>query len=169
MQTKIKSIKRLFDVETGETLNKFVVYTTDKFSAIKSRKNGFVDVESNSVNLFDSYVYSVIFDAINGLKEGRIYADLLNNSIDTDQVLNLLVTGAEIDVIVTKEDSENPNNSLGYYYKYEIENVKLKIDEFTNVALFELYKATFADKSKAYLSFVAKMLQVFDVFERELV
>lgn len=168
MQTRIKSIKRLSDVESGEVLNKFVVYTTNAFNAIKSRKNGFEDVESNSINLFDSYLYSVVFDAINELKEGRIYTDLLNNAIDTDLVLNLLVTGAEIDVTVIKEDSENPNNSLGYYYKYEIGDIKLKIDEFTNVALFELYKATFVDKSKAYLSFIAKMLQVFDIFKNEL-
>lgn len=169
MQTKVKSIKRSVDVESGEILNKFVLYTTEKFSGIKSRKSGFVDVETNSISLFDSYLYSVVFDAVNGLKTGRIYTDLLNNCIDTDKVLELLVTGAKIDVTVTKEDSENTNNTLGYYYKYEIESIELNIDDFVNVSIFELYKATFTDKSKAYLSFVAKMLQVFDVFESELV
>lgn len=169
MQTKVKSVQRLHDVESGEVLNKFVVYTTNAFNTIKSRKNGFIDVESNSISLFDSYVYSVVFDAINGLKEGRIYSDLLNNSIDTDRVVELLLSNSIIDVEVSKEDSENPDNSLGYYYKYNIKNVVLSIDEFTNVTLFELYKATFADKSKAYLSFVAKMLQVFDIFKSELV
>lgn len=168
MQTTIKSIQRLHDVETGEVLSKFVVYTTDKFNAIKSRKNGFIDIESSSINLFDSYVYSVVFDAINGLKEGRIYSDLLNNSIDTDRVVELLLANATIDVEVSKEDSDNPDNSLGYYYRYDIKNVVLKIDEFTNVTLFELYKATFTDKSKAYLSFVAKMLNVYDIFASEL-
>lgn len=168
METIIKSVKRSVNIETGEMLNKFIVYTTDKFNAIKSRKSGFMDTETNAISIFDSYLYSVAFDAISCLKASRIYTDLLNNAVDTDRVLDLLLTGAQIVVAVTKEDSENPDNSLGYYYRYDVENVELNIDEFTNVTLFELYKTTFTDKSKAYLTFVAKMLGVFEVFEAEL-
>ena len=168
MQTKIKSAKRLNDLETGETLNKFVVYTTDKFNAIKSRKNGIVDVETNVITVYDSYLYSVVFDAVAGLKEGRVYSDLLNDCIDTDKVLDILLTGAEIVVNVSKEDSENTNNTLGYYYKYEIDSIKFNIDDFAKVSVFELYKATFTDKSKAYMTFVAKLLGVFEVFKAEL-
>lgn len=168
METIIKSIKRLHDTETGEVLNRFAVYTTDSFRAIKNRKNGFVDTEVNAITVYDSYLYSVCFDAVAGLKAGRIYTDLLNDSIDTDRVLDLLLSGAEAIVVVTKEDSENTNNQLGYYYKYDIDDITLRIDEFTNVALFELYRATFTDKSKAYMTFVAKMLGVFEIFESEL-
>lgn len=168
METIIKSIKRLHDIETGETLNKFAVYITDKVQAIKSYKSGYTDTEVSSLSVFDSYLYSVAFDAIAGLKAGRVYADLLNDSIDTDRVLNLLLSGAKIAITVTKEDSQNKDNELGYYYKYDIINVKLNIDEFTNVTLFELYKTTFTDKSRAYLTFVAKILNVFEVFETEL-
>ena len=168
METIIKSIKRLYDTETGEVLNRFAVYTTDSFRAIKSRKNGFVDAEVNAITVYDSYLYSVAYDAVAGLKTGRIYTDLLNDSIDTDRVLDLLLSGAEIVVTATKEDSENKDNSLGYYYKYDIDDINLRIDEFTNVALFELYRATFTDKSKAYMTFVAKLLGVYEVFEAEL-
>lgn len=168
METIIKSIKRLHDIETGETLNKFAVYITDKVQAIKSYKSGYTDTEVSSLSVFDSYLYSVAFDAIAGLKAGRVYADLLNNSIDTDRVLDLLLSGAEIVINVSKEDSQNKDNELGYYYKYDIIDVKLNIDEFTNVTLFELYKTTFVDKSRAYLTFVAKILNVFEVFEAEL-
>lgn len=168
METIIKSIKRLHDTETGEVLNRFAVYTTDSFRAIKNRKNGFVDTEVNAITVYDSYLYSVCFDAVAGLKAGRIYIDLLNDCIDTDRVLDLLFSGAEAIVVVTKEDSENTNNQLGYYYKYDIDDITLRIDEFTNVALFELYRATFTDKSKAYMTFVAKMLGVFEIFESEL-
>lgn len=168
METIIKSIKRSHDTQTGEVLNRFSVYTTDSFQAIKSRKNGFVDTEVGSITIYDSYLYSVAYDAVTGLKAGRIYTDLLNDCIDTDRVLDLLLSGAEIIVNVTKEDSENTNNPLGYYYKYDIDDITLRIDEFANVALFELYRATFTDKSKAYMTFVAKMLGVFEVFESEL-
>ena len=168
METIIKSIKRLHDTETGEVLNRFAVYTTDSFRAIKSRKNGFVDAEVNAITVYDSYLYSVCFDVVSSLKAGRIYTDLLNNSVDTDRVLDLLLSGAEIVIAVSKEDSTNKDNDLGYYYKYDIENVVLHIDDFTNVALFELYRATFTDKSKAYMTFVAKLLGVYEVFEAEL-
>lgn len=168
METIIKSIKRLHDTETGEVLNRFAVYTTDSFHAIKSRKNGFVDTETKTITVYDSYLYSVCFDAIAGLKAGRIYTDLLNDCIDTDRVLDLLLDGAEIIVNVTKEDSESKDNELGYYYKYDIDDITLRIDEFTNVALFELYRATFTDKSRAYMTFVAKLLGVYEVFEAEL-
>lgn len=168
METIIKSIKRLHDTETGELLNKFALYITDKVVAIKSRKSGYEDTEVASLSVFDSYLYSVAYDAVAGLKAGRIYTDLLNDSIDTDRVLDLLLSGAEIVIVVSKEDSENKENTLGYFYKYDIEDVQLHIDEFTNVALFELYRATFTDKSKAYMTFVAKLLGVFEVFEAEL-
>lgn len=168
METIIKSIKRLHDTETGEVLNKFALYITDKVVAIKNRKSGYEDTEVASLSVYDSYLYSVAYDAVAGLKAGRIYTDLLNDSVDTDRVLDLLLTGAEIVVVVTKEDSENKDNTLGYFYKYDIEDVQLHIDEFTNVALFELYRATFTDKSKAYITFVAKMLGVFEIFKSEL-
>lgn len=168
METIIKSIKRLHDTETGELLNKFALYITDKVVAIKSRKSGYEDTEVASLSVFDSYLYSVAYDAVAGLKAARVYTDLLNDSIDTDRVLDLLLSGAEIVVTVTKEDSENKDNSLGYYYKYDIDDINLRIDEFTNVTLFELYRATFTDKSKAYMTFVAKLLGVYEVFEAEL-
>lgn len=168
MQTTIKNIQRLHDVETGEVLNKVSIYITDKISTIKSRKNGFVETESNSFSLFDSYVYSLTFDAISALKEGRIYKDLLTDSIDTDRVLELLLTNATIKVDVSKEDSENQDNSLGFYFRYDVASITLNIDEFTKASMFEMYLATYKDKSKAYLAFIAKMLGVYDIFADEL-
>ena len=168
METIIKSIKRLYDTESGEVLNKFAVYITDKVRAIKNYKSGYTDTEVTTLSVYDNYLYSVCFDAVSSLKAARIYVDLLNNSVDTDRVLDLLLSGAEIVIAVSKEDSTNKDNDLGYYYKYDIENVVLHIDDFTNVALFELYRATFTDKSKAYMTFVAKLLGVYEVFEAEL-
>lgn len=168
MQTTIKSIKRLANVETGEILNKISLYITDSISTIKSRKSGFVEAETNNFSLFDSYVYSLTFDAVSGLKEGRIYKELLSDSIDTDKVLELLLTNATIDVDVTKEDSENSENSLGFYFRYDVTSITLNIDEFTKASLFETYLATYKDKSKAYLAFIAKMLGVYDIFAAEL-
>lgn len=168
MQTTIKSIKRLANVESGEILNKISLYITDPISTIKSRKNGFVEAETNSFSLYDSYVYSLVFDAISGLKEGRIYKELLSDSVDTDRVLELLLTNATVEVDVSKEDSENSENALGFYFRYDVTNVVLDIDEFTKASIFEMYLATYKDKSKAYLAFVAKMLGVYDIFAAEL-
>lgn len=168
MQTTIKSIKRLANVETGEILNKISLYITDSISTIKSRKNGFVEAETNSFSLYDSYIYSLAFDAITALKEGRIYKDLLTDSIDTDRVLELLLTNATIEVDVSKEDSENQDNSLGFYFRYDVTSISLDIDEFTKASMFEMYLATYKDKNKAYLAFIAKMLGVYDIFAAEL-
>lgn len=168
MQTRIKSIKRLANVETGEILNKISLYITDSISNIKSRKNGFVETETNSFSLYDSYVYSIAFDAVSGLKEGRIYKELLSDSIDTDKVLELLLANANIEISVSKEDSENSENSLGFYFRYDVTSISLDIDIFTKVSIFEIYLSTYREKSKAYLSFVAKMLNVYDVFAAEL-
>lgn len=169
MNNKIKSIVRYTDKETGEVLDKYVIYLTNTVKGLKMYKNGLTETDCTSISLFDSYVDSLVYDAINGLKEGRIYADLLNNVVDKDNVINLLLCGADVEIEATKVDSDNPNNSLGYYYRYDVSNIKLNIDEFTKASVFEVYRSVFEDKSKSYLAFVAKMLGVYEIFETELV
>lgn len=165
MQTIIKSVVRYTDKTTGEVMDKYVIYLTNNVKGLKMYKSGLTETDCTSIALFDSYVDSVVYDAINELKESRIYTDLLNNTIDKDSIINLLLCGANIEINATKADSDNPDNSLGYYYRYDIENISLNIDEFTKASIFEIYINTFSTKSKAYLAFIAKTLGVYEIYE----
>lgn len=165
MQTSIKSVSRYTDKTTGEMMDKYVIYLTNSVKGLKMYKSGLTETDCTSIALFDSYVDSIVYDAINGLKEGRIYSDLLNNTIDKDSIINLLLCGADIEISAEKVDSENPDNTLGYYYRYDIEDIKLNVDEFTKASIFEIYLNTFSTKSKAYLAFIAKTLGVYDIYE----
>lgn len=165
MQTTIKSVSRYTDKTTGEMMDKYVIYVTNSVKGLKMYKSGLTETDCTSIALFDSYVDSIVYDAINGLKEGRIYSDLLNNAIDKDSIINLLLSGADIEVSTEKVDSENPDNSLGFYYRYDVTNISLNIDEFAKASIFEEYSNTFKDKSKAYLAFIAKRLGVYEIYE----
>lgn len=165
MQTKIKGIARYADKTTGEMLDKYTIYLSDSIKGLRMYKSGLTEADCTSVSLFDSYIDSVVYDAISTLKEGRIYSDLLNNAIDKDSVINLLLCGADIDISDEKVDSENPDNTLGFYYKYEIKDIVLNIDTFDKVSIFEMYIKTFKDKSQAYLAFIAKSLGVYEIYE----
>lgn len=165
MQTTIKSVSRYTDKTTGEMMDKYVIYLTNSVKGLKMYKSGLTETDCTSIALFDSYVDSIVYDAINGLKEGRIYSDLLSNTIDKDSIINLLLCGADIEISAEKVDSENPDNTLGYYYRYDIEDIKLNVDEFTKASIFEIYLNTFSTKSKAYLVFIAKTLGVYDIYE----
>ena len=165
MQTKIKSVSRLMDKESGERLNQFVVYTDNKeLPSLKMYKDGLKDIKTNAFKVYDSYLEACIFDCISYLKEGRIYVDLLNNCVDKDAIISLLLCGANIEISATKVDSDNPDNSLGYYYRYDIEDIKSNVDEYSKASIFEMYKTTFVDKSEAYLRFVSKLLGVESIF-----
>lgn len=165
MQTKILSLSRYVDKETGELSNFYYVYTNSKeIASLRMYKSGLKEIESNSFKVFDSYLESCIRDAINSLREYRVYADLLNNAVDKDSIINLLISNATIELDVEKIDSENENNELGYYYKYNIQNIVLDIDEFNKVTIFEVYRNTFQTSSEAYLRFVSKLLGVENVF-----
>lgn len=165
MQTKVLSISRYVDKETGELSNVYYIYTDSKeINSLRMYKDGLKSIKSNSFKLFDSYLESCVRDVIGGLKEGRVYSDLLNNAIDKDSVINLLISNAIIDLNIEKIDSENSDNSLGFYYKYNIENIVLNIDDFNKVTIFEVYKNAFKDYSDAYLRFVSKLLGVENVF-----
>ena len=165
MQTRITSVSRLTDKQTGETLNQFVVYTNSReIPSLRMGKDGLKDVTSNAFKVFDSYLESCVFDAISELKEGRIYADLLNVAIDTDSIICLLLANATVEVDFAKVDSLCQQNTLGYYYRYDINNIQLCVDEYTKATLFEMYRRVFADKSEAYLRFIAQMLGVEAIF-----
>ena len=162
--TTIKSVTRYTNKTTGEMMDKYTIYLTDSIVGIKMYKSGLTEADCTSVNLFDSYMDSVVYDAISGMKEGRIYSDLLNNCVDKDAIISLILCGADIEISATKVDSDNPDNSLGYYYRYDIEGIKLNIDEYSKASIFEMYKTTFVDKSEAYLRFVSKLLGVESIF-----
>lgn len=165
MQTKVLSIKRIVDAESSEVLNQFVVYTDNKeIPSLRMRKDWLTEVKTNSFKVYDSYLESCLYDAISSLKEGRIYSQLLDLAIDTDSIVSLLLANATIDVTFEKVDSLNESNSLGYYYKYDISNIQLSIDEYSKVTMFEMYRKIFADKSEAYLKFIAQMLGVDGIF-----
>lgn len=152
------------DKESGERLNQFVIYTDNKeLPSLKMYKDGLKDVKTNAFKVYDSYLEACIFDFISYLKEGRIYVDLLNNCVDKDAIISLLLCGANIEISATKVDSDNPENSLGYYYRYDIEDIKSNVDEYSKASIFEMYKTTF-DKSEAYLRFVSKLLGVESIF-----
>lgn len=152
------------DKESGERLNQFVIYIDNKeLPSLKMYKDGLKDVKTNAFKVYDSYLEACIFDFISYLKEGRIYVDLLNNCVDKDAIISLLLCGANIEISATKVDSDNPENSLGYYYRYDIEDIKSNVDEYSKASIFEMYKTTF-DKSEAYLRFVSKLLGVESIF-----
>lgn len=152
------------DKESGERINQFVIYTDNKeLPSLKMYKDGLKDVKTNAFKVYDSYLEACIFDFISYLKEGRIYVDLLNNCVDKDAIISLLLCGANIEISATKVDSDNPENSLGYYYRYDIEDIKSNVDEYSKASIFEMYKTTF-DKSEAYLRFVSKLLGVESIF-----
>lgn len=165
MQANILSVSRLTNKETGESLNMFVIYTDNKeIPSLRMYKDGLKEVKSNAFKVFDSYLESCLYDAISKLKEGRIYNQLLDVAIDTDYVINLLLSNAIIDVTFEKIDSLSEDNSLGYYYKYNIDAINLSIDEYSKVSIYEMYKKIFADRSDAYLRFIAKTLEVEAIF-----
>lgn len=165
MQTKITSVNRLIDKESGERLNMFVVYVDNKeVPSLRMFKDGLKDVKSNAFKVYDSYLESCLYDAISSLKEGRIYSQLLDLAIDTDSIVSLLLSNATIELVFEKVDSLNESNSLGYYYKYDVSNIQLSIDEYSKVTMFEMYKRVFADRSDAYLRFIAQMLGVESIF-----
>lgn len=165
MQVKINSVARLTDKETGEVSNIIVIYTSsNEIPYIAMYKDGLHDIQSNRFKVFDSYLESVVYDSINNLKEGRVYSDLLTSVVDKDSVINTLLCGAVIELSVEKTDSENENNKLGYYYRYNIDSINLALDEFAKASLFETYQTTFANKSEAYLRFVATVLGVESIF-----
>lgn len=165
MQINILSVSRLTNKETGESLNMFVVYTDNKdVPSLRMYKDGLKEVKGNSFKVFDSYLESCLYDAISTIKEGRVYTDLLNLAIDTDTIVNLLLTNATIDVSFEKVDSLCEENSIGYYYKYNIDAIKLNVDDYAKVSIFEMYRKIFADRSDAYLKFISKLLGVENVF-----
>ena len=165
MQVTINSISRIIDKETGEVSNLVNVYTNSKdIDSLRMYKNGLTEVKSNNFKVYDSYLESVVYDAINATKEARIYSDLLSTVVDKDSVINTLLCGATINLDIEKVDSDNENNTLGYYYKYNIDSVSLALDEYAKASLFELYQVAFSNKSEAYLRFVAICLGVDSIF-----
>ena len=165
MQTTITSVNRLIDKETGESINMFTVYTNSKIiPSLRMRKDGLTEVKTNSFKVYDSYLESCLYDAISSLKEGRIYSQLLDLAIDTDSIVSLLLSNATIELSFEKVESLNESNSLGYYYKYDISNIQLSIDEYSKATIFEMYRKVFSDKSEAYLKFIAQMLGVESIF-----
>lgn len=165
MQAKVTSVVRLMDKSSGEMLNQFVVYTDNKeLPSLKMYKDGLKDVKSNAFKVFDSYLESVTYEAISGLKEGRIYSQLLDVAIDTDYIINLLLTNAAVNIEFEKVDSLSAENALGYFYKYSISIEQLAIDEYAKASLYEMYRKIFSDKSEAYLKFISQMLGVDGIF-----
>ena len=165
MQAKINSVIRLTDKETDEITNMVAIYTNSKdIDSLRMYKNGLTEIKGNNFKVYDSYLESVVYDTINTTKEGRVYNDLLGATVDKDSVINLLLCGAEVELEIEKVDSENENNTLGYYFKYNIQSIKLNLDELAKASLFELYQQTFSNKSEAYLRFVAKCLGVDSIF-----
>lgn len=165
MQTKITGVSRLMDKETGEVLNMFIIYVDNKeVPSLRMFKDGLKDVNSNAFKVYDSYLESCLFEAVSKTKEGRVYTDLLNVAVDTDNIVSLLLTNAAINVEFEKVDSLSTENTLGYFYKYTITIEKLDVDEYSKATMFETYKRIFADRSEAYLRFISKLLGVETIF-----